>query len=896
MAPARGAQIVVLPMPVRVPLLPGRARSEWLLMALLLTLLGAALLAWVAFDREREMAREQLRLQSLARVVRDNLERQFEAVNAALMGMQKRASLGENHVERISDPMVLELLRQSLPGVSLLAQLGADGAVRSASSTAAIGRNGVAQTRAAQRLASLAQADRSTLHLVVEHPDAFATPTISLVRLLADAQPGAPLRGMVEATLEPEHFGVLLSSVLFASDVRATLTLDDGTIFVGTPVPVLPRSRGAGPLITKHLATRQATSVQQGKALDGRERVVAFHTLNPERFALSEAVVVSLGRDPSAMLAASTAQARWAVGLFATVALGSVGGLLLTHRRRNAFQGLRNEQRHALQQSENRFRSLARMSSDWYWETDQHLRFVQVQGDAGLMMHPYLASHVGKHRWDVPALNIDEEGWQRHREELQARRPFRDFLIARSDPVRGVSWGSVSGEPFYDDAGVFQGYRGTGRDVTEVMQARDKLRQSEERLKLALRGSNDAPWDFDIVSGHFYYSDRWCELLGLDPADPRVQGPLWRELCHPDDIETVNEVLREALEGQAQAYELEARLRHQAGHYVPLMARAFITRDATGKAIRISGVSSDLREQKRAEADREALMRAHTEQRVHEFVLSAAEQARAVAEAYAQNLLKLLAERDRGILEREQSILERDNIIQERDQLLGLLAHEVRQPLNNASAALQGAMLATGDERLSRSTAAAHLERAQGVLDQVIDTVNNSLAASTLLARPEGLSLQEFEIDTLLALALADLGPAARGRVSAQRLSQARTAEINVALMRLALRNLLVNALAYSPESSSVLLTVATTEEPMGLVIEVTDQGDGISDKLRHKLFERGVRGPQSAGISGAGLGLFVVARVVALHHGQVEVRAARPRGSLFRITLPQGGVYAEAA
>ena len=845
----------------------------WWSLALLLLALGVALALWLwrTHDLEDDKARE--RLQAQARIVHDNMGRQIEAINLTLLTLQEQVSRRDGVI--VAAASTLALLGAALPGVRRVTQLNALGVVVASSRGDMLGRDHSDRLHFQQ-----ARADPNPQALRIAAPSRGddGTPMIALVRALRGAD-GA-FAGIVEAKLSPEHFHVLLSSVLSAKDMTATLFHSNGETFMRRPLSSAPLPLGGnspGTLFAQHRSTGQPSSVIRGISVTGQDRVVAFHTLQRTELGMDVPLVIAMGRSPQAMLAWWSMVARRAGALYVGVVLASGAGMWAWQTRRRRLDDITAQQQAALADSEARFRSLTRLSSDWYWEQDASLRLVRLDGDASRTMAPPLDAHLGKRRWEVPTLNMSEADWQHHRDLLQARQPFRELLLARPDDVRGVSWAAVSGEPIFAADGQFCGYRGTGRDVTEFMQAKEALARSEERLQLVLRGSNDAAWDVDLEGRVVYLSERWHAMVGSDANQALPREDFWWALCHADDLERVSATLNAAFQNNASSYEVELRLRHRDGHYVPVSSRAFIVRDSKGKAIRVAGVTTDLSEHKRAEADREALLRAQTEQRLREIELAAAERARAVAEAHTDKLRTLLSERDRSIVER--------------DQLLGLLAHEIRQPLNNASAALQGAQLAMTEPLQPRVTAAARLARAQAVLEQVIDTVNNSLAASTLLTRPDALSLQDFQIDTLIELALADLGPQARGRVVARRVTRARTAEVNVALMRLALRNLLVNALAYSAEDSEVALHVLTEDEPLSLVIEVIDSGPGIAPEQLPTLFERGTRGRDSTAVAGAGLGLYVVAQVVALHKGTVQVQARQPQGSIFRITLPQGGV-----
>ena len=133
-----------------------------------------------------------------------------------------------------------------------------------------------------------------------------------------------------------------------------------------------------------------------------------------------------------------------------------------------------------LQESEERFRTLAELSSDWYWEQDAHYRFVRFDGrvlrGTGIPSEEY----VGKTRWDLPALNLGPADWDRHRALLDARQPFRNFEILRRGRDGQEHWGVVSGSPIVDDQGRFCGYRGVGSDITE------RKRLEQERLRLSL--------------------------------------------------------------------------------------------------------------------------------------------------------------------------------------------------------------------------------------------------------------------------------------------------------------------------------------------------------------------------------------------------------------------------
>ncbi|MBT9457435.1 MAG: PAS domain-containing protein [Burkholderiaceae bacterium] len=239
-------------------------------------------------------------------------------------------------------------------------------------------------------------------------------------------------------------------------------------------------------------------------------------------------------------------------------------------------------------------------------------------------------------------------------------------------------------------------------------------------------------------------------------------------------------------------------------------------------------------------------------------------------------------------LQIEQHSRELDALLRERGDMLDVMAHEVRQPLNNASAALQSASQALKD--LSGEAAALRVARAQTVLGQVLASLDNTLAVAALLAHPQGVQRLDSDIDMLLAVALADMPAEQRDRVRVERTTRTRTASMDLALMRLALRNLLSNALKFSPAGSPVTVRLSDLDDPLALVIEVEDEGGGIDAGLLPRLFERGSSGAQAQGPRSLGLGLYIVRRVMELHGGRVELARNSTHGVTMRLVLEQSG------
>jgi PAS domain S-box-containing protein len=136
---------------------------------------------------------------------------------------------------------------------------------------------------------------------------------------------------------------------------------------------------------------------------------------------------------------------------------------------------------------EERFRHLATLSSDWYWEQDENFRFTFISVEMGRKSGVEGVTHIGRTRWDMPALNLTAEDWARHRAVLERHEPFRDFVIQRPERDGREHWVSVSADPIFDAGGRFRGYRGIGRDITAQMVLERSLRAANERLEQRVR-------------------------------------------------------------------------------------------------------------------------------------------------------------------------------------------------------------------------------------------------------------------------------------------------------------------------------------------------------------------------------------------------------------------------
>jgi PAS domain S-box-containing protein len=175
----------------------------------------------------------------------------------------------------------------------------------------------------------------------------------------------------------------------------------------------------------------------------------------------------------------------------------------------------------------------------------------------------------------------------------QARAPDTDLLSMMSALGRQI--------------GQFTARR---RAEADLRKSEADLRRSRERFELAMRGTGDGLWDWDLETNEVYHSPRWKEMLGYTEAEIENSFDAWQKLLHPDDAARAMAGVQAYLENRTPTYEVEHRLRHKDGSYRWILSRGVALRDADGKPYRMAGSHTDMTDRKQAEQalrDSEAL-------------------------------------------------------------------------------------------------------------------------------------------------------------------------------------------------------------------------------------------------------------------------------------------------
>lgn len=142
--------------------------------------------------------------------------------------------------------------------------------------------------------------------------------------------------------------------------------------------------------------------------------------------------------------------------------------------------------------------------------------------------------------------------------------------------------------------GIFQ-------DITERKHVENKLKESEERLSLAMKGSQDGLWDWNLLTDTVYFSPRWKNMLGYAENEIENSFESWERLLHPEDLDEALSKIEYFISSKVNKYESEFRMQHKDGHYLNILSRAFAVEGLDGKVTRFVGTHVDITEREKIE-------------------------------------------------------------------------------------------------------------------------------------------------------------------------------------------------------------------------------------------------------------------------------------------------------
>lgn len=172
-------------------------------------------------------------------------------------------------------------------------------------------------------------------------------------------------------------------------------------------------------------------------------------------------------------------------------------------------------------------------------------------------------------------------------------------------------WERATISPIKNTDGKITHYVGLKEDITEHKLMEADLNKSDERWRLALEGTNDGLWDWNIKTGEVYFSPGWMTMLGYGPFELEGYVRSWKKLIHPDDMPHVMATLNLHLAGKTPYYATEYRVRTKSGGWKWILDRGKVfARDTNGEPLRAVGTHTDISARKSNEEEIQKLSHA----------------------------------------------------------------------------------------------------------------------------------------------------------------------------------------------------------------------------------------------------------------------------------------------
>ncbi len=232
----------------------------------------------------------------------------------------------------------------------------------------------------------------------------------------------------------------------------------------------------------------------------------------------------------------------------------------------------------------------------WLWEQDANYRFTLVEGGEQRRI-PDLDVALGHARWELAHAVPLAASWDEHIAALEARLPFREFEYRIGDGPDAACF-SVSGDPVFDAAGQFRGYRGTAHDITRRVRAEEEARQARLLLQQASRLARIGGWALRVPGMEVELTPEGAQLLGGASDGPLGWEQAFATLEEPYRCELRDRLV--ACVAHDQAFRMEARLSLQDGQERWLEIVGEPEPSVTGPRRRVLGAVKDVTETKAA--------------------------------------------------------------------------------------------------------------------------------------------------------------------------------------------------------------------------------------------------------------------------------------------------------
>ncbi|WP_288067574.1 PAS domain S-box protein [Methanolobus sp.] len=272
----------------------------------------------------------------------------------------------------------------------------------------------------------------------------------------------------------------------------------------------------------------------------------------------------------------------------------------------------------ALKNSEKRLQTLIDTIPDLVWLKDINGMFIDSNEKYDQFYNVSKEEIIGKTDYDFHAKELADFFRERDMKVIEAGRPLINEEMVTRVADGYTEYLETIKTPMYDSNGNIIGVLGVGRNITERKNAEaalkektNELQKSYERFQVAVDGSQDGIWDWDLYTNEIYFSPKWKAMIGYEDHEISNDFSIFIRMIHPDDKQKLMNHLGKYLKDEISDYNLEFRIHHKSGNYIWVLTRGAALRDENGYPYRMAGSLTDITERKKADEKikEETLMR-----------------------------------------------------------------------------------------------------------------------------------------------------------------------------------------------------------------------------------------------------------------------------------------------
>jgi len=249
--------------------------------------------------------------------------------------------------------------------------------------------------------------------------------------------------------------------------------------------------------------------------------------------------------------------------------------------------------------SEVRFRALVEVTSDWIWALDKDAVYTYSSPKVRDLLGYEPEEIIGKTPFELMPADEAERIATEFSEIVREQRAFNGIENINQHKDGHLVTLETSGVPVFDEQGVFCGYRGVDRDITERKQKEEALALSQQRLIESQYIAQLGHWDWDIVNGELNWSDEHYRIFGLESGQIIPSYEAFMDFVHPDDRQELKDAVADAM--SRGNYNMDHRIVVADGEVRYVHGQGQAQFDDAGKPIRMMGTIQDITERKHLE-------------------------------------------------------------------------------------------------------------------------------------------------------------------------------------------------------------------------------------------------------------------------------------------------------